>query len=168
MSKETAPQASQAGGQAQEKPVKNKENTLNQLEQQVGELQSQLQRALADYDNLKRRVEREAQDFEPRIKSRIFGRIIPVLDMFYDIQSHLQDGGLAMAIGELENNLREENIVKIEVEEGDKFNEELHEAIDALETKDKKQKGTIKELTQTGWRLLEGPVIRHAKVVVFK
>jgi len=145
---------------------KEKSSKTTELEQQIGELEAQLQRALADYDNLRRRVDREAGEFEPRIKSRVFSRILPTLDMFYDVQSHLQDGGLAMAIGELENNLREEQIIKIEVTPGDVFSEELHEAIDAVE--EEGESGTIKEVSQAGWRLADGPIIRHAKVVVYK
>lgn len=159
MSKERA--RSKEKSEAEEKHAK-----LENLENQVDLLKSQLARTLADYDNLQKRVERDAESLDSRITARVLMRILPSIDMFYDIQSNLNDAGLAMGISSIEESLKNEGLEKIEPKKGDDFDEELHEAVDALE--DESQAGKIESVSQIGWRFAEGPVIRHAKVIVFK
>ena len=45
------------------------------------ELKAQLVRALADYDNLRKRVEREKEEFEKLANLKLVIRLLPVLDI---------------------------------------------------------------------------------------
>ena len=128
-------------------------------------LKSQLARALADYDNLQKRVlEREAQQ-RFVIKAQVLGRLLPVFDMLYGAQEHLNDSGLALSIKELEDTLRAEGIEKIEPEVGEQFTEDLHEAVEVVNNSELKD-GQVAECVMRGWRFSEGQVVRHAKVKV--
>lgn len=141
---------------------KEKKVTAEELEN----LRVQLARALADYDNLRKRVEKEKRSFKKIANYELVSRLLPVFDMLIEAKKHVKDAGLEMIISEFTSALKEEGVVKIGAEKGDKFNEELHEVVEAVEGKGKKN--TIAEATQTGWRYEEGPVIRPAKVKVYK
>lgn len=133
-------------------------------------LERQLARALADYDNLRKRVEREREDFGRLAKATLVARLLPVYDMLEGANAHLEDSGLAITIEEFIKVLKEEGVGKIETKTGDKFDEELHEVIEVVDKggKGKKKDGKISEVILTGWKLVDGPIIRPSKVKVFK
>lgn len=136
------------------------------LEHQIENLKAQLVRALADYDNLQKRVEKDYLEIGTRIKSQFLTELLPAIQMLYGVQNHLGDPGLALSISQFEDVIHEQGVEKIEPKIGDKFNEDLFEAVDAVE--DAGKAGTVAELVQIGWRFHEGRVISHAKVKVFK
>ena len=137
---------------------------------EVDTLKNQLARALADYDNLRKRVEREREEVGKMAKAMIVARLLPVYDMIEGAQKHLKDSGLAITIEEFTKILKEEGIEKIEVKSGDRFDEELHEAIEVIDspTSQKENEEKIREVILSGWRLTDGPIIRHSKVRVEK
>lgn len=139
-------------------------------DQSYKELESQLARALADYDNLRKRVEREREEYGAYAKVTLMARLLPVYDMLEGAQSHLKDSGLAITIEEFIKVLKEEGIEKIKAVPGDIFDEKLHEAVEVVDKKgkDSGKVGKIDELILSGWRLIDGPIIRPAKVKVFK
>jgi len=129
-------------------------------------LKNQLARALADYDNLGKRIEREKRDFEKKACFRLVFRLLPVLDALRQAQLHLKDSGLAIIVGELENIFKDEGIEEIKVGAGDEFKSELCEAVEVVETGGENEDNKIIEVALPGWKFTDGPVIRHAKVKV--
>jgi molecular chaperone GrpE len=127
-------------------------------------LRNQLARALADYDNLRKRVERERTDFEQTANLKLAIRLLPVLDVLKQAQGHLKDPGISLTIKEFEEALASEGIEEIKSKEGENFNPILHEAVEVVE--DGTGKAKIKEVSRTGWQFKGGPVIRHAQVKV--
>ncbi len=127
-------------------------------------LKNQLARALADYDNLRKRVEREKEDWEKLASLKLILRFLPILDNLRQAQNHLKDTGLAITIGELESFLKDEGIEEIKVDKGDDFNPDLCEATEVVEKSGEENK--IEEVVLCGWKFKEGPVIRYAKVKV--
>jgi molecular chaperone GrpE len=132
---------------------------------ELAELRNQLVRALADYDNLRKRVENERLEMVKIAGMGIVARLLPIYDMLLQAQAHLNDSGLAITIGELENLLKEEGLEKIEASKGMKFSEDLHEAVEVAENT---KKGVIEKELLTGWKYKDGPVVRHSKVKVSK
>lgn len=128
------------------------------------ELKNQLARALADYDNLRKRVDREKDALEKIVSAKFIIRILPIFDMLEEAQKHVKDAGIAMVIEEFGKILKEEGIERIEVQKGDRFNENAHEAIEAVSGG---RKGEIAEEVLSGWKFQEGPVIRPARVKVY-
>jgi len=133
---------------------------------EVESLKQQLARALADYDNLRKRVEREREESKYLSKLVIVSRLLPVFDMIMDAQKHSGDAGLGIALKVLEDTLKDEGIEEVRTEVGSKFSPELHEAVDTVE--DKEKDGIVAEVLLKGYRFIDGPVIRYAKVKVFK
>lgn len=145
------------------KKVKNQTNNKESLE--LDQLKNQLARALADYDNLQKRIARERETIKELISAQLLARLLPIFDMFEHVQKSLGDSGLAIALKELDDKLTDEGFVKIEPKTGDKFIAEEHEAIEAVSAKNKKT-GEIIEIFSSGWKLNNGFIIRPAKVKV--
>jgi molecular chaperone GrpE len=144
---------------------------------ELDELKSQLARALADYDNLRKRIEREKEEVEMIAGARFAIKALSIFDMLEEAQKHLKDPGIALTIEEFEKVIKEEGIEKIKVEQGEKFDEELHEAVEVVSPPagaksdlagGGKKDGKIARVVLTGWKFFDGPVIRPAKVRVYR
>ncbi len=131
----------------------------------VADLKHQLARALADYDNLRKRSERETRGMYSLVSAKVIVRLLPVYDMLEEAQAHLSDSGLAIAIVGFEQALREEGVQQIVVKKGDKFDSDLHEAVKVTQ---KSAKEGVVSIEQSGWKFVDGTVIRHVKVGVVK
>lgn len=134
---------------------------------EISNLKDQLARALADYDNLSKRVEREQEGFVKFASGGLIAKIIPVIDMFESAQEHLKDQGLEIALKELKDVLKEEGVEKINAQKGDEFDEELHEAVDVVEN-GKGSEGKIADVLLSGWKYSDGLILRPVKVKVFE
>ena len=130
----------------------------------VEELKGQLARALADYDNLRKRTEEERQALYKYSSQRITARFLPIFDMFEAAQNHIGDSGLAIAIKECRDMLKEESINEIQAREGEQFDENTQDVVEVVEGG---QKGKIKEVVLKGYKYSDGYIIRHAKVKVY-
>lgn len=136
-------------------------------EKETEELKKQLARALADYDNLTKRVEKEKKEIIKLASISLFVRLMPVFDMLENAQAHLDDQGLDHIIGDLEEVLDKEGIVKIKTKKGDDFDEKHHEVVEIEKISGKNKKGEILKVLLDGWMIKEGPVIRPTKVRVY-
>lgn len=145
---------------------KTKDN-LEKLKAELDNFKNQLARALADYDNLKKRVEKEKEEYKKFASLTLIARMLPVFDMLEDAQGHLNDSGLAITIKEFEDVLREEGVKRIKAKKGEKFDEDLHEAVDVVKDAKMKDGGIVEEVA-SGWKYEEGPTIRPAKVKVYR
>ena len=130
------------------------------------QIQAQLVRALADYDNLRKRSEMEREVWLKFSSERILTKLLPVLDMFESAQNHLKDSGLAIDLTEFRKILEEEGLVEIKPKPEDVFDHDVHEVVESIEGA-KEKKGKVAETVLSGWRFVGGPVIRFAKVKVF-
>lgn len=130
------------------------------------QLKEQLARALADYDNLVKRVEREKVELVFRSSLGLILRLLPIVDNLRQAMVHLKDAGLAITLGELENILKEEGVEEIKVKPGDEFDHESCEVTEVVENSGQDNK--IVEVVLSGWRYTDGSVIRYAKVKVGK
>ncbi|HSX49023.1 MAG TPA: nucleotide exchange factor GrpE [Candidatus Saccharimonadales bacterium] len=147
-------------------PKIQKQKTVVPQNEEVLLLKSQLVRALADYDNLRKRTEEEKVTWIKFATQKFLLNLLPVLDNFESAQNHIKDSGLAIAIGQLKDLIKQEGLSEIRPKEGDNFDENLHEAIDAIE--DDEKAGKIFEMVTSGWKFMDGQVLVHAKVKVYK
>ncbi|MCS7091816.1 MAG: nucleotide exchange factor GrpE [Patescibacteria group bacterium] len=125
---------------------------------------TQLARALADYDNLKKRIEQEKSVWLKFATQEVIARLLPVLDMFEAAQKHLNDQGLDIALNGFKKVLIDQDLVEIIPKVGEDFDHDLHEVVEVVDGED----GKIVEVLQSGWKFKEGAVIRHARVKVSK
>ncbi len=139
----------------------------NQENQEVNILKGQLARALADYDNLRKRTDEEKMSFLKYATNRFIANLLPILDIFEAALTHTKDQGLAIGIAQLKDLLKQEGLEEIRPKTGDKFDENFHEVIDVINGKEE-DNNKIAELITSGWKFVDGMVVRHAKVKVFK
>ena len=144
-------------------------------------LKNQLARTLADYDNLRKRMEDEKTLWIRFSTQRVLTTILPILDNFESAQRHLNDPGLAIAIGEFKKVFSEEGLEEINPKVDENFDHDGHEAVETVATEDDNKNGKIAEVVLPGWKFknVDGfneevdlpagrQVIRHAKVKVYK
>lgn len=143
-------------------PSKKKDTSNLEL---IDGLKSQLSRALADYDNLRKRTEIEKEGWFKYAGIRVVGNLLPILDNLENMQKHLNDQGLAITIIEFKRVLKEEGFSEINPEVGQDFDENKMEAVEVIEGG---EMGKIAEVLLPGWMIEDGQVVRHAKVKVFK
>lgn len=141
------------------------EKHVDKIHSELENLKAMLARALADYDNLTKRVDREREMLGKIASVEITTKLLPVLDNLENAQNHLQDAGLAICIGEFKKVLNEENLVEINPKVGDDFDENTMEAIEVVAGE---RDNIVSELVLKGWKFTDGMVIRHAKVKVSK
>ena len=74
------------------------EKSKKQPDNKHHELENQLKRALADYQNLERRVTEERQLLGQLSAAIVIEKFLPVLDNLESAQSHLNDRGFSLVI----------------------------------------------------------------------
>jgi len=135
-------------------------------EAKINDLTQTLQRLQADFENYRKRVERDQQLQKQQSKKDIILKMISVLDNFeLALKSAPKDTfaqGIEMIFAQLMDTLEQEGLRIMHVET---FDPHYHEAL-LSETSDK-EAGTILEVLQKGY-LLGETVIRHAKVKIAK
>ena len=127
------------------------------------ELEDQLKRALADYQNLEKRVEEERKLLSKLSASLLIEKLLPVLDNLEKAQVHLKDDGLEIVIKQFKEILTGEGVEEIAAE-GAQFNPHYHEAI---ETKQGEHDNVVVKVLTKGYKI-EDTIIRPAKVIVSK
>lgn len=153
--------------------MKSKKPKEEPKEKHVDELRMQLARALADYDNLKKRVDSEKTIWFKVAAGRVVEKFLGIMDMLLDAQKHLNDAGLAIVIGEFKKAIVEEGFEEIKIEEGvTDFDEQMMEAVEVVE-KDGSKENSVAEVVQSGWKSKdeegrESFIVRPAKVKVYK
>lgn len=141
-----------------------KENKeIAELKNQIEILTNNWKRALADYQNLERRYEKEKKDFLEYANSILILKLICSLDNFEKVQGYLKDNGLELAIKEFKKVLSEEGLTEIEVKEK-LFNPYDMEAVDMVEGG---ESGKVAEVLSKGYNFKKR-VLCPAKVKVYK
>jgi molecular chaperone GrpE len=135
----------------------------DELKREIEDLTNRWKRALADYQNLEKRYEKEKSDFVQFANANLILKLLTVLGHFEEAGRHLKDQGLEMIIGEFKKVLAEEGVEEINCQ-GEKFNPELMEAVETVEGD---QENKVAEVLRKGY-LLKGKVLIPAKVKVFK
>ena len=136
------------------KPDKNKE---------IDEWEAKYLRALADYQNLDRRVREQANQDKKNAAREVIIKFLPVLDDLLKAQSQIKNEGLKLIIDKFETILKSENVQKIDILTK-KFNPDIMECISIVEGN--KDDEVIEEVRPAYF--LNGEVLRTAQVIVSK
>ncbi len=169
---ETVAQTTQEDPSEKEKQtaaeVESLTSQLRQAEARAAEYKDGWARAQADFQNYKKRIERDNELTYVTMKGDIVKKILPVLD---DLERALQNrpadnpwaGGIELIARKLQNVLESEGIKRIEAE-GAEFDPNFHEAI-THEPADGVKSGFVIGVVQNGY-MLGDRVIRPAMVRV--
>ncbi|MFH1671311.1 MAG: nucleotide exchange factor GrpE [Candidatus Portnoybacteria bacterium] len=143
--------------------LKKLKEKLKECQKEKEEYLTQAQRARADLINYRRRQEEKIMPGIVAIgQSSIIHKILPVLDSLESGAKKNED--IKQIKEQMINVLKEINVEGIKAL-GEKFNPEIHEAIEQIDSKEKE--GIIVEEIQKGY-LLNDKVLRPSKVKVAK
>lgn len=151
---------------------KHQDPETESLKQEAGkakEYLDQLLRLKADFENTKKRLERDKQDAIKYANEKLLLEILPIVDNLDRAMASLDEGhdpekvkkGLHIAQGELHEVLLEHG-VQVVKSVGEAFDPNMHEAVAVVES-DEKEEGTVLDEIQKGY-LLNGRLIRPSKV----
>ncbi len=139
-------------------------------QKKITELTDTLQRLQADFENYKKRQERETKEFIKFANAHLIAKFLPVLDTLdVAIKNAAKDNhnpqyvkGIELLHAQLLSVLQSEGLLSIKCE-GKKFDSNLHDVM--LKEPSDKEEGTILEEFQKGY-LLHSKVLRHSKVKI--
>lgn len=145
----------------QQEDVRN-DNEIDKLKNKLTECESNYKRALADYQNLQRRVQEEKIGWIQSANKDLLLKLLPILDTLMLAYKHLNDKGLELSIQQFLDILEKEGVRKIETI-GKQFDPHTMEGVEIVEG----ENGKVIEEIRAGYMLYD-KVIRPAQVKVGK
>ena len=158
---------------------KNTESVENQveevnLEDQVKEEKDKFLRLFAEFENYKRRTAKERIELFSTASEEVMISLLPILDDFDRASAEIEKDkdneifkGVLLIKNKLFDSLKSKGLALIEVNKGDGFNADNHEAVTQIPAPTKDMEGKIIDVIEKGYKLGE-KVIRYPKVVIGK
>jgi molecular chaperone GrpE len=145
---------------------------IESLKAQLEERNSQVMRIAADFDNFRKRTQKEKEDLELQVKCSTVIELLPVVDNFERARSQIKpQGDEAMNIHKSYQGVYKDFVDRLKRigvapmrAEGKEFDPNLHEAVMRQATEEFPE-GTVMEELVRGY-LLGERVLRHAMVKV--
>src|SRR5581483_1444398 len=122
------------------------------------EFEDKYKRALADYQNLEKRIKEDKANWIQMANRELLSRLLPVVDTLILAAKHTQDEGIKVTLRQFLQVLENEGMVRIKTE-GEIFDPNKMEAVATSSGKD----GVVTEEIRPGF-LLNGQLIRVAQV----
>ena len=159
------------------KYVKKLEKELEQMNNQVAEWQQKYALALntaAHHENLMKHYKSEYESFAKYRSQAMIEKLIPALDSFqmaFSLPATTKETenyriGFEFILRQLKDALENEGAIEIAPVVGNKFDHNIHSAVETVETEDEKLVGTIQKVRLNGYKLKDR-LIRPATVVVY-
>ena len=135
------------------------ENFTN-ISQEKEELESKYKRALADYQNLEKRMHEQKRHWIMGANRDLLLRFLPVVDTLKLASEHSDDQALKVSLQQFEDVLKSENVIKIETV-GKNFDPERMECI----TTESGEEGKVIKEVRAGY-MLGDFLLRPSQVIV--
>ena len=153
--------------------VENQVDEVN-LEDQVKEEKDKFLRLFAEFENYKRRTAKERIELFSTASEEVMVSLLPILDDFDRASTEIEKDkdnevfkGVLLIKNKLFDSLKSKGLALIEVNKGDEFNADDHEAVTQIPAPSKDMEGKIIDVIEKGYKLGE-KVIRYPKVVIGK
>lgn len=148
-----------------------KTSELAILKQSLDEEKDRTLRVRADFENYRKRAEREKMDARRWGKEEMVAKLLSIFDVLEQAEAAAQKGsdmksvvvGLDMLYKELKKVLKEEGLEEVPAEPGSGFDHAVHEAVETVP--DEGEEHRILSVLQRGYRL-HGNLLRPARVKV--
>lgn len=145
---------------------------LEQTQAQANEYKEALQRERADFQNYRKRIEREKEIQQAEISARVLAKFLPVMDDFeraleavpLDQKENDWLKGMTLIQRKFQNLIEAEGIQAVDPL-GEEFDPNFHEAVGADEASEEYQSGKVTKVLQKGYIRGE-KVLRPAMVRV--
>ncbi len=158
--------------EAPEDTTETTEDPLQKVQAELAELKDKYLRTVAEFENYKKRTQKEKAELIFNGSEKTVSAILPILDDMEraeansanteDIQA--LEEGWELIFKKLQTTLEGLGVKKIETEDKD-FDVDFHEAVAMVPGVEEDKKGKVIDCVQTGYTLND-KVIRHAKVAV--
>ena len=152
-------------------PVEKQTDEIN-LEDQIKIEKDKFLRLFAEFENYKRRTAKERVELFSTASEEVMISLLPVLDDFDRASIEIEKDkdneilkGIVLIKNKLYDSLKSKGLSLIEINKGDEFNADHHEAVTQIDSPDKNMKGKIIDIIEKGYKLGE-KVIRYPKVVI--
>lgn len=130
-------------------------------------------RLFADFENYKRRTEEEKKNISIFVEQLIFTELVVIVDDFERFLNSETSAdkkiveGVSLILKKINTFLTKYEVKKIEIKEGDEFNDEIAESVSTQEVTDKNMENKIIKVYENGYKIRD-KVLRFAKVIVGK
>ncbi len=161
----------QEASRADKKEKKKKDKKQDAMKEKVEELEDRVKRQMAEFDNFRKRTEKEKTAmFETGAKS-VIEKILPVVDNFErglaSVSEEEKDGALAQGMQMIYKQLMTE-LENLDVKPipavGEEFNPDFHNAVMQTQS-DEFESGVVAQELQKGYTYRDS-VVRHSMVAV--
>ena len=126
-------------------------------------------RLFAEFENYKRRTAKERIELFKTAGKDVLSSLVPILEDFKRAisleGSDANDEGINLIYNKFNETLKNQGLIEIEVNVGDIFDAEIHEAISQIPAQKDSQKGKIIDIIQGGYKIGDN-IITYPKVVV--
>ena len=155
----------------EEPQVQTQEQLVDELRAEIEDYQEKFMRLAADFDNFRKRIDRDSVQQTLRTKGEVVSNFLEVIEIieqankaeYPDLESSLAGiSGVHKFVSAFMSSLNVERFDPT----GDQFDFRFHEALTTVE-KEGVEPNTIVDVIQSGYKL-EGELLRPAKVVVSK
>ena len=168
---EQSPDGEKETAKAEKKEKKRKDKKQDAMKEKVEELEDRVKRQMAEFDNFRKRTEKEKTAmFETGARS-VIEKILPVVDNFErglaSVSEEEKDGALAQGMQMIYKQLMTE-LENLDVKPipavGEEFNPEFHNAVMQTQS-DEFESGVVAQELQKGYTYRDS-VVRHSMVAV--
>lgn len=142
--------------------MKKNKNEKKHEESELVRIENQLKRALADYQNLEKRIAAEKSNWIKIANKDLLLKLLPGLDNLILAEKHTDDEGVKLSIKHFLDALEQAGVKKIETV-GKDFDPKFMEAVSTAEG----DEGKVIEEVRQGYTLFD-IILRPAQVVVGK
>ena len=146
-------------------PQPTEEDKVQEMGEKLAELNDKYLRLYSEYENYRKRTTQEKADLLLNGSREMMKAILPVIDDFERALSAIGDEEGVVLIYNKMIKILEQKGLKAMVAKGEKFDENLHEAVTKIPAADAGQKGLVMDVIEKGY-YLNDKVLRYAKVVV--
>jgi len=149
-------------------------SVVEKLSEEVKEEKDKFLRLFAEFENYKKRTSRERVELFRTANEDLMTVLLPILDDFDRGLNEIKKTkdtelleGMTLINNKLLNSLTQKGLTQINVEKGDAFDVEIHEAITQIPAPSNDMKGKIIDIVELGYKLGD-KIIRYPKVVIGK
>ncbi len=147
---------------------KEEKKVIDEKQQELDEITDRYKRVLAEFENFKKRSQKEREGLYNSILSDVITVILPVVDNLENaVKAETEDvkykEGIELVLKQLKDVLSSKGIEEIQAI-GETFDPSLHEAVSSIQDDSKGQQEIVEEYRK-GYKI-GSKVIRHSMVVV--
>ena len=141
-------------------------------ENKIKELEDKHLRLFSEFENYRKRTQKEKSDLITSAKADTFKLLLPILDDFDRALKSISEAsnvdslkeGVLLIYNKITKSLETQGLTEMDVKEKE-FNAEEHEAITNIPAPSEKLKGKILDVLEKGY-ILNEKIIRYPKVIV--